>query len=89
MVFYLMKEEMLEIGNSDGFPVGLGRRSEIHGKPALFPKVIHVLVFYETGELLQKRSMNKDVAPGKGDTSVGGHFSLAESPIIAAQRETE
>lgn len=29
--------------------------------------------------LLQKRSLNKDVAPGKWDTSVGGHVAPGET----------
>jgi isopentenyldiphosphate isomerase len=53
-------------------------------------KVVHVLVFNENGELLlQKRSMNKDVAPGKWDTSVGGHVPNGENLITAAIREME
>jgi len=33
--------------------------------------------------------MNKDVAPGKWDTSVGGHISADEDLIEAAKREME
>jgi len=56
----------------------------------LIHKVVHVLVFNERGELLlQKRSANKDVAPGKWDTSVGGHVAPAESLLVAARREMQ
>jgi isopentenyldiphosphate isomerase len=49
-----------------------------------------VLVFNDEGRLLlQKRSQNKDVAPGKWDTSVGGHISPSEDLIAAAKREME
>jgi len=81
---------MLEIVNAEGVAIGLRRRSEIHGNPSLLHKVIHVLVFNDAGELLlQKRSMSKDVAPGKWDTSVGGHFAPEEDSLTAAKREME
>lgn len=87
---YYMKEEMLEIVDIEGKTIGIGRRSEIHGNPALLHKVVHVLVFNDAGELLlQKRSLNKDMEPGKWDTSVGGHISPAEDIKTAALREME
>ena len=85
-----MQEEMLEIVNEQGMTTGLGRRSEVHGNPALLHKVIHVLVFNDAGELLlQKRSLSKDVAPGKWDTSVGGHVAPGEDLLAAALREMQ
>ena len=51
---------------------------------------MHVLVFNSRGELyLQKRSPNKDIQPGKWDTSVGGHVAAGESFECAAYRELE
>ena len=38
--------------------------------------------------LLQKRSLSKDVQPGKWDTSVGGHVNMGETYLEAAIRET-
>ncbi len=85
-----MQEELLEVVDSEGKTVGLAPRSEMHGNPTLLHKVIHVLVFNDKGELLlQKRSMNKDVAPGKWDTSVGGHVSPKEDLLTAVRREME
>jgi isopentenyl-diphosphate delta-isomerase type 1 len=85
-----MQEEILEIVDRQGNTIGSAPRSEIHGNPSLIHKVVHVLVFNENGEiLLQKRSMNKDVAPGRWDTSVGGHISPNEDLIEAAKREME
>jgi isopentenyl-diphosphate delta-isomerase type 1 len=85
-----MQDEMLEIVNSEGAAIGLRPRSEVHGNPSLLHKVIHVLVFNDAGMLLlQKRSMSKNVAPGKWDTSVGGHFSPEEDSLSAARREME
>jgi isopentenyldiphosphate isomerase len=83
-----MHEEMIEIVDTEGSTIGIGRRSEVHGNPSLLHKVVHVLVFNDVGNLLlQKRSMNKDVAPGKWDTSVGGHVSPGEDLKTAALRE--
>jgi len=83
-------EEILEIVNSEGEAIGLAPRSEIHGNPSLIHRVVHVLVFNKKGDLLlQKRSLNKDVAPGKWDTSVGGHINPGENTLEAAKRETE
>lgn len=85
-----MHEEILEIVDENGKALRLAPRSDIHGNPSLLHKVVHVLVFNDAGELLlQKRSMNKDVAPGKWDTSVGGHIPAAEDLIEAAKREME
>ncbi len=83
-------DEYLEIVDRDGRVIGLAARSEIHGNPSLIHRVVHVLVFNEKGELLlQKRSKNKDVAPGRWDTSVGGHVGIAEDPLFSAKREME
>ncbi len=85
-----MEEEILEVVNEKGSVLRLAPRSEIHGDPSLIHRVVHVLVFNEKGELLlQKRSMNKDVAPGRWDTSVGGHVEPGEEPAGAAKREMQ
>ncbi len=83
-----MIDEILDIVNTSGEIIGKARRSEIHGNPSLIHRVTHVLVFNSRGEiLLQKRSMKKDVAPGKWDTSVGGHVNHGESIEEAVLRE--
>ncbi|RJQ19304.1 MAG: NUDIX domain-containing protein [Nitrospiraceae bacterium] len=82
-------EELLEVVNEKGEVINTLPRSVIHGDPSLMHRVVHVLVFNENGELLlQKRSMNKDVAPGKWDTSVGGHVDHGETIVQAVTRET-
>lgn len=81
-------EERLEIVNHKGEVIGHALRSEIHGNPSMMHRVVHVLVFNSEGEvLLQKRSQNKDVAPGKWDTSVGGHVAIGESLVSSSRRE--
>jgi isopentenyldiphosphate isomerase len=84
------QEELLEVVDHEGKIVNILPRTHIHGNPSLIHRVVHVLIFNEEGKLLlQKRSLNKDVAPGKWDTSVGGHINLGENPVRAAKREME
>jgi isopentenyl-diphosphate delta-isomerase type 1 len=83
-----MEEELIEIVNDRGDILGVVPRSEVHGNPSLMHRVVHVLVFNGKGQLLlQKRSMDKDVAPGRWDTSVGGHVDPGETLEDAAKRE--
>ncbi len=85
-----MEEELLEVVTENGEIIKTLPRSEIHGNPSLMHRVVHVLVFNSSKELLlQKRSMSKDVAPGKWDTSVGGHVSSGETLEEAVKREME
>ena len=80
--------EKLEIVDTEGNVIGLAERAELHHDPSLIHRVVHVLVFNQKGELLlQKRSNQKDIAPGKWDTSVGGHVAPGEAVLSAAQRE--
>ncbi len=82
--------EKLEVVDDKGKVIGLAERSELHRNPGLIHRVVHVLVFNTIGELLlQKRSLKKDVAPGKWDTSVGGHVNPGEDILQAALREME
>jgi isopentenyldiphosphate isomerase len=81
-------DEHLEVVSIKGEVIGYAPRAEIHGNPSLIHRVIHVLVFNKKGELLlQKRSQDKDVAPGKWDTSVGGHVGIGEELLFSSGRE--
>jgi isopentenyl-diphosphate delta-isomerase type 1 len=80
--------ELFEIVDERGEVIGTAPRSECHGNPALVHRAAHVLVFNsEGGLLLQLRSMDKDIQPGKWDTSVGGHLAVGETYEQAAARE--
>lgn len=80
--------EWFEIVSEDGTVIGCATRAACHRNPALLHRVVHVLVMNSRGELyLQKRAANKDVQPGKWDTSVGGHVNLREDLDAAARRE--
>jgi isopentenyl-diphosphate delta-isomerase type 1 len=83
-------QEYIDIVTEDNNIIGKALRSECHGNPGLIHRAAHILVFNSTGQLLlQKRSMNKDIQPGKWDTSVGGHVESGESYEKAAYRELE
>ncbi len=82
------EEESFEIVDPSGTVIGTARRSELHRNPSLIHRVVHILIFSPAGALLlQKRSMAKDTAPGKWDTSVGGHVDIGEDSHSAALRE--
>lgn len=84
-----MAEEWFDLVDTDGKVTGRARRSECHGNPDLLHQAVHVFVVHpETGDLfLQQRSLQKDIQPGKWDTSVGGHVDAGEDPDEAAVRE--
>jgi len=83
-----MSPELFDIVDENDQVIGQARRTECHGNPALVHRVSHVMVFNSRGEiLLQKRADNKDIQPGKWDTSVGGHLDPGEDYLRAAIRE--
>ncbi len=83
-------EEWFDLVNAEGKIVGRAPRSRVHGDPSLLHPVVHVHVFNKKGQLfLQKRSLSKDVQPGKWDTAVGGHIHSGETVEAALKRESE
>lgn len=81
-------DELFEIVNEAGRVIGTAPRSQCHGNPALIHRSVHVVVFSSAGAiLLQKRSMAKDIQPGKWDTAVGGHLRVGEDYEQGARRE--
>jgi isopentenyldiphosphate isomerase len=84
----VMEKEIFDLVDENDIVIGSADREDFHGDPRMIHRVAHVLVFDSSGELyLQKRSINKDVQPGKWDTSVGGHVNSGESYEEAAYRE--
>ena len=83
-------EEWFPIVNEEGAVTGKAPRSVCHdGKSKLLHPVVHLHVFNKEGQLfLQKRSVKKDIQPGKWDTSVGGHIAPGETVEDALKRET-
>ena len=80
--------EILPIFDKNNKLTGSAPRLLCHSNPNLIHRAVHVLVLDDEGRLLlQKRSKNKDVQPGKWDTSVGGHLMIGEKYLAAAKRE--
>lgn len=82
------RNEMFPVVDETGLIVGRATRGECHGGSMLLHPVVHLHVMRHGGFLyLQKRSMNKDIQPGKWDTAVGGHVDFGESVDDALRRE--
>lgn len=80
--------EFFPLVDDEGNVVGKASRKECHSGSFLLHPVVHLHVINSNGELyLQKRSMNKDIQPGKWDTSVGGHVDYGERIEQALKRE--
>lgn len=80
--------EYFPIVTDTGEVIGKATRSECHSGSFLLHPVVHLHVFNPVGELyLQKRAMDKDIQPGKWDTSVGGHVDYGEDVMTALKRE--
>ena len=88
---YTDPDEIFPVVDEEGNKIGEAPRKVCHdGKSMLLHPVVHIHLFNPKGELfLQKRSMLKDIQPGKWDTSVGGHISPGESVEKALAREAE
>lgn len=83
-----MQDEIFPVVRPDGSIIGKATRRECHGGSMLLHPVVHLHVMRNDGTLyLQKRSLNKDIQPGKWDTSVGGHVDYGETIEAALRRE--
>jgi isopentenyl-diphosphate delta-isomerase type 1 len=81
-------EERFPLVDESGKVIGQATRSECHSGSKILHPVVHLHVFNRHGDLLlQKRSENKDIQPGKWDTSVGGHVDFGETIEVALYRE--
>lgn len=83
------REEWLPLVNEKGEVFGKAPRSVCHSGSKLLHPVVHLQIINSNKEIfLQKRSMKKDLLPGKWDTAVGGHIGLNEKVEEALKRET-
>ena len=81
--------EVFPIVEESGLVVGRASRSYCHGGSRLLHPVVHLhIIDREERIYLQKRSMKKDIQPGKWDTAVGGHVGYGESLVEALLRES-
>ena len=80
--------EWFPVVEPNGMVIGRATRSYCHsGNKPLHP-VIHIHIIDRYSRIyLQKRSMKKDIQPGKWDTAVGGHVSYGEGILEAVYRE--
>ena len=82
-----MSEEIFDVVNERDEVIGRAPRREVHARK-LWHRAIHVLVFNSRGEVfLQKRSVLKDTAKGKWDSSSSGHLDSGEDYDACAVRE--
>lgn len=80
--------EYFPVVDEEGNVTGRASRTECHSGTFLLHPVVHLHVLNSSGDLyLQKRAGNKDVQPGKWDTSVGGHMDPDETVEQALRRE--
>ena len=83
-----IKEEWFPLIDETGLVVGKALRSECHSGSMLLHPVVHLHIFDKQGRLyLQRRSMSKEIQPGKWDTAVGGHVDYGETIEEALCRE--
>lgn len=81
-------DEWFPIVLPSGLVVGRSTREYCHGGEKPLHPVIHIHIIDRYSRVyLQKRSMRKDIQPGKWDTSVGGHISYGETLMEAVYRE--
>jgi len=86
----MIPTEYFPIVSEDGTVIGKATRKECHSGTFLLHPVIHLHVFNSQGELyLQKRAPDKDIQPGKWDTSVGGHVDYGEEITDSLRREVK
>lgn len=85
----MAKTEYFPVIDELGNVIGKTTRAEAHNGSRILHPVVHNHIFDPQGKiLLQKRSMNKDIQPGKWDTAVGGHVDYGEEIEEAMLRET-
>jgi isopentenyldiphosphate isomerase len=82
-----MSEEIFDVVNEQDEVIDQKPRREVHAR-GLWHRAVHVLVYNARGEVfLQKRSMKKDLAAGKWDSSASGHLDTGEAYDVCAVRE--
>ncbi len=80
--------EYFPVIDESGNVLGFEKRNNCHNGSMILHVVVHLQVFNSKGEIyLQKRSMKKDIQPGKWDTAVGGHVDYGETIDQALERE--
>ncbi len=82
-------EEWFDLVDVAGKVVGKAPRSLCHARKGLLHPVVHLHILDGRDRLfLQKRSLTRQIQPGKWDTAVGGHVRSGEGIAAALKRET-
>ena len=80
--------EMLPLVEPCGLVYGQASRAYCHSGSKVLHPVVHLHIIDRFGAIfLQKRSMGKDLYPGRWDTAVGGHVTYGETAQEALYRE--
>ena len=80
--------EWFPVVEPSGLVTGRATRTYCHSGAKPLHPVIHIHIIDRFSRIyLQKRSMNKDIQPGKWDTAVGGHVDYGEEIADALHRE--
>lgn len=80
--------KMVPVVEENGLVIGQATRQSVHDGSKLMHPVIHLHIINREGCLyIQKRSMKKDLLPGRWDTAVGGHVDYGETLEEALYRE--
>lgn len=84
-----MNDELFPVVDENGDVIGSATRGECHSGSMKLHPVVHLHVIDRDGRiLLQRRSPDKDIQPGRWDTAVGGHVDYGESVRDALMRES-
>ena len=80
--------EWFPVVELNGLVIGRSTRQYCQSGAKPLHPVIHIHIIDRFSRIyLQKRSMKKDIQPGKWDTAVGGHVSYGEGILEAVYRE--
>lgn len=82
-----IQDEWFPLVDETGKVIGKATRRQCHDGSMLLHPVVHLHVICNGRLYLQKRSIHKDIQPGKWDTAVGGHVDYGEEIEDALRRE--
>lgn len=80
--------EWFPVVEPSGLVIGRATRAYCHSGAKPLHPVVHIHIIDRFSRIyLQKRSMKKDIQPGRWDTAVGGHVSYGEGILESVYRE--
>ena len=83
-----VSDEYFPVIEPNGLVIGRSSRKYCHSGTKPLHPVVHIHIIDRFSRIyLQKRSLKKDIQPGKWDTAVGGHVAYGESIVEAVHRE--